>query len=126
MDHDALDALLRVAVRYMPDMPSAACKGNADPFDRSAVSPPARAEALKICKGCPTLDACRQFLTSLASDERPRGVMGGAIVLGDGRIVEPPVEPVVVVAVAESTDRRAARRQWLADQRINGRRRTVA
>ncbi|MGK2904509.1 MAG: hypothetical protein ACSLE7_16895, partial [Mycobacterium sp.] len=47
----------------------------------------ARTAALRICAGCPALDRCRAWLDRLPINRRPRGVVAGAVVRADGRIV---------------------------------------
>jgi len=73
-----------------PNLTAAACAGQWDLYDRTdqatATGPAgaeevaqARAEALRICAGCPELDPCGNWLDSLPPRQRPLGVVAGRI-----------------------------------------------
>ena len=83
----------------LPNLPGAACKGNAALFEAtidehgkptSATDiEHARAAALRTCAGCDALSRCRAWFDGLKVVQRPRGVIAGVVVRADGRIAAP-------------------------------------
>jgi WhiB family redox-sensing transcriptional regulator len=81
-----LDNLLADLARSIPNLPDAACKRRWRVFDEQddpTIHPDIRrrleATAIGICRTCPALNPCRQWLDSLPSDQRPYGVTAGRI-----------------------------------------------
>lgn len=73
-----------------PSLPGALCAGRHELFDASieasrtgtaaaAELAQARAEALRICGGCPVLQPCRRWFDSLPKSKRPQGVCAGQL-----------------------------------------------
>jgi hypothetical protein len=71
------------AIATTPDLPGAACVGHLEIFDacssRAAGRPGTYARAVRICATCPALTACRAWVLSLPSRERPPGVTAGLV-----------------------------------------------
>jgi hypothetical protein len=68
---DVLDGWLS-AIRGIPDLPLAACRGKSDLFNGDTVDD--RAEAIRICQGCPELLPCKRYSATL-SDTKIHGVI---------------------------------------------------
>lgn len=92
-DWDTMRALLA----GIPVLPGAPCKGRSDLYERTIGEhraagrfttteiDDARREALRLCNdGCPTLDACRAWLSALPAAQRPRGVVAGQVIMSSG------------------------------------------
>jgi len=82
--HPAVFAdLLAELEATVPRLPGAACVGHHELFDllpagtRNPDYWEQTAAALQLCRGCPALQACKQWLVSLASAARPSGVVAG-------------------------------------------------
>lgn len=73
------------ALRGVPDLPGAKCRGKYDLFDPARDDEDApdaerrHRAALEVCAGCPALDACGAWLESLRTEDRPLGVIAGRI-----------------------------------------------
>jgi hypothetical protein len=68
----------------VPRLRGARCRGQSELFDRTIptlafrpVAAQARREALQVCRECPALRACRDWLDGLAPIDRPAGVIAG-------------------------------------------------
>jgi len=77
-----------------PHLPAARCAGRHKLFDATieadraggaAQLDTARAEALRICSGCPEIGPCGRWLDSLPPRQRPLGVVAGRINPKKGR-----------------------------------------
>lgn len=71
-------------LHHMPRLPGARCRGRSGLFDRTVPgvasrteAARARREALRLCRDCPALRACGDWLDSLEPPHRPRGVIAG-------------------------------------------------
>jgi WhiB family redox-sensing transcriptional regulator len=76
---DAPPWLLLIAevVRRAPRLPGALCTGRPELFDGDDTA--AREAAAALCRACPSLAACRQWVRSLPRSSRPPGVVAGPI-----------------------------------------------
>lgn len=85
------DLLAELAVA--PSLPGARCAGRHELFDAtiegSTTGPAAtaevaaaRAEALRLCSGCPELAPCGAWFDSLRPKDRPLGVIAGRLNTG--------------------------------------------
>lgn len=69
-----------------PVLPGAKCRGRPHLFDpprkgeRSENVALRHAQAAMLCRSCPSLTACRDWLDSLTPSRRPTGVVAGQIV----------------------------------------------
>jgi WhiB family transcriptional regulator, redox-sensing transcriptional regulator len=68
-----LAELLASLTASLPRFDRPACKGRHELFDASTASD--AAEAQRICRSCPALGQCRDWLSSLPSRRRPIGVV---------------------------------------------------
>lgn len=91
---------MRALLAGVPDLPGARCKGAADLFEATTrgIDAPtrkarsvlrvdreaARAVALRMCRSCPSLDACRTWVDSMGPTGRPRGVVAGQVITASG------------------------------------------
>lgn len=68
-----------------PRLDGAACVGRASLFDEAqpnedgAAAAQRQLQALALCRGCPVLDACREWVASLPPRQRPPGVVAGRV-----------------------------------------------
>jgi WhiB family redox-sensing transcriptional regulator len=76
---ELLDDLARV-----PHLPGARCRGQSELFDRTVggAAPRievmrARREALRVCRDCPALQACADWVDTIPPFLRPRSVVAG-------------------------------------------------
>lgn len=80
-----LDTLLG-AMLPAPSLPGARCRGRPHLFDPAgsgedpAVVSQRHTQALSLCGGCPALEPCRRWVSSLTPAKRPTGVVGGKVV----------------------------------------------
>jgi|GEM_PF-3489846 len=76
---DAADAITAL-LAGVPRLPGASCHGDSRTFD---LEPDADREdvdyAIEICKACPALTACREWVRSLPPEQRPSGVVAGRL-----------------------------------------------
>ena len=91
-DWDTMRALLA----GIPALPGARCKGRSDLFERTVGEhrmtgrltktevDDARREALRVCRVCPALMACRTWLDGLGVTRRPAGVVAGVVITAGG------------------------------------------
>jgi hypothetical protein len=90
---DMLAALL-AAVRAAPALPGARCRGRHHLFDGAGkdesedVVAHRHDQALRLCRDCAALDACRDWVDSLPKRERPEGVVAGRV-----HVEKPPGRP---------------------------------
>jgi len=89
-------AILAELAAATPRLPAARCAGRWELFDATieaattgtggaAELAARRAEALRLCAGCPELDPCQQWLHSLPPKVRPLGVVAGTVIGGRPR-----------------------------------------
>src|SRR6185312_7706559 len=69
--------LLDELAHDIPDLHGAACRGHAEVFDVADRHDPGIAQARSICRSCPALQDCRDWLASLPRPMRPSGVIAG-------------------------------------------------
>lgn len=85
----------------VPDLPGARCIGRAALFEATTrrIDAPtrkarsvlradreaARSVALRVCRGCPSLDAFRTWVESMGPTRRPRGVVAGQVIAASGQ-----------------------------------------
>ncbi|GAB3019566.1 WhiB family transcriptional regulator [Mycobacterium bourgelatii] len=80
-------AALAAAVADIPPLDGAACRGRPDLFDLDPGAEPEQVEhAQAICRTCPALRRCAEWLAATPPPRRPCGVVAG-------RLVEPPTLP---------------------------------
>ncbi|KUH90634.1 hypothetical protein AU187_24490 [Mycobacterium sp. IS-1556] len=78
-------ALLARILHGVPVLPGALCPDHPHVFYTSSdtTDPETRdyaaTTAIRLCKACPALEACRDWLDSLPAAERPLGVVAGRI-----------------------------------------------
>lgn len=69
--------------RGAPWLPGARCRGRAhlfSPAEGNIEGGAARQkQALQLCRGCPSLTTCRQWLDGLAPESKPSGVVAGQV-----------------------------------------------
>lgn len=77
-----LDALLS-ALRGIPRLPGARCRGKSHLFDEAGRDEDPEAvdqrhtQALGLCRNCAALASCDQWFVSLPRNQRPPGVVAG-------------------------------------------------
>jgi hypothetical protein len=65
----------------IPALPDASCRGIPKTFDLGAADDPARVEQAKaICRSCPALERCRDWIDRTPPSLRPSGVVAGRLV----------------------------------------------
>ncbi|WP_301148997.1 WhiB family transcriptional regulator [Mycobacterium simiae] len=77
--------LLCEILRGTPRLPGAACRDHRDLFAATVVEGRSRPESIDatreqaraICRGCPALDACRDWVRSTPEARRPAGIVAG-------------------------------------------------
>jgi hypothetical protein len=69
-----LDELL-AAMGSAPKLTGAACRGHHELFDNGDH----QAQALALCRECPALHDCTQWLAGLPRSRRPHGVVAGQL-----------------------------------------------
>lgn len=81
MINDLLDSLAGI-----PRLPGALCRGHHDVFDPPWSEHEDKTDreqriafALKLCRSCPALASCTQWLDSLPPKQRPHGVVAGQV-----------------------------------------------
>lgn len=78
---------LFAAIGVAPALPGARCRGRSHLFDGpgqnedNATVTFRHDHALRLCRGCPALHACRTWFDSLPERERPEGVVAGRLQL---------------------------------------------
>lgn len=77
LDPDACIRLLGRALRDTASLPGAACKSRGDLF--TSEHPDDQAAAVEICRGCPELAACREWVASLPRSRIPAAVIAGQL-----------------------------------------------
>lgn len=97
-----------------PRLDGAACKGSTDfdvDHDCDGEPPEAREDrlhrAVAACHGCPTLDACADWLDGLSPRQRPTGVIAGRVV------ARPGADPVGVAEWAAARTVASQAQAWL-------------
>lgn len=86
---------LLAELRGAPALDGAACTGRGHLFDDRQTEETIgtwrhrASHATSICRSCPVLASCREWLESLAPDRRPHGVVAGLHVDQRGRIQQP-------------------------------------
>ncbi len=79
---------LMAALALAPNLPGARCAGRHKLFDATIEGTrtgpdievaQARAEALRLCAGCPELGPCGRWLAALPKSQRPAGVVAGQL-----------------------------------------------
>lgn len=79
-----LDSLL-FALAGCPSLPGARCRGKGHLFDPAAIGEQANtvaarhAQAIALCRGCPALTRCTDWLNSLEPKHKPDGVIAGQL-----------------------------------------------
>lgn len=69
-----------------PALPGARCRGRHHLFDEAASGEDVgtvrrrHAQALQLCRGCPSLDPCRRWIEKLTPAKRPSGVVAGKVI----------------------------------------------
>jgi hypothetical protein len=70
--------LLAAILAGVPALPGAACRGHAGLFDAAADGDrDAAQEAAEICRRCPVLEACAQWIARAHPQRPPPGVWAG-------------------------------------------------
>lgn len=77
-----VSALLAELAGAAPNMPAARCAGRHELYDAAIEAASARAEALRLCSGCPELAPCGAWVDSLRPKDRPLGVVAGRLNTG--------------------------------------------
>ena len=86
MDRDGLAAILAAALRG-PKLPDAACYGEPVLHDPRELREPAEDlayrhdAARRVCAACPSLAACREWLTGLPPQDRPVGTITAGVLV---------------------------------------------
>ena len=79
-----LDALL-TALAGVPALPGARCRGRSHLFDEADRDEPPEvveqrhAQAVGLCRHCPALASCTEWVDGLPNSKRPPGVIAGRI-----------------------------------------------
>jgi WhiB family redox-sensing transcriptional regulator len=63
------------ALRGIPPLPGALCRGEHELFDDTDLPD----EALELCSRCPALAGCTAWFEALPARHRPRGVIAGRV-----------------------------------------------
>lgn len=104
---------LTEALAGIPDLPGAACKGRPEWFDLTPDDDPELIERAElVCRHCPALAKCRDWLASTPRDQRPSGVVAGRLLAAPApRVIDTP--PATRAAQLAEQWLRAER--WLHD-----------
>ena len=80
----AVAELLAALARSVPPLPGALCRGNGelwDPHDREAEDYHYRRDAaIRVCRACPALARCAEYLDSTPAADRPLGIVAGRVI----------------------------------------------
>jgi len=124
---DAITAeLINAIAQATPRLPGPPCRAPANRaiFDRASAQAAgmgsARAQALAICDSCPALTLCRRWIEPLDENDRPRGIVGGMLVLSIDRAF-PADAPAVVGDQISAAGRSGQRRGPAACARVENR-----
>ncbi|CPR12430.1 Transcriptional regulator WhiB [Mycobacterium bohemicum DSM 44277] len=91
---------LTAVVGDIPPLPGAACKGQPTLFDLEPGADTAAIEAAAaVCRSCPALQACAEWVASTPPRRRPSGVVAGQLLPAP----EPPPEPDTTTATGRAT-----------------------
>jgi hypothetical protein len=87
---------MRALLAGIPALPGARCKGRSALYERTVGEhhmtgrltktevDDARREALRVCRACPALMACRAWLDGTGIARRPAGVVAGLVITANG------------------------------------------
>jgi hypothetical protein len=104
------------AITSVPNMPKALCIPEHKLFDQAVTDPLAAQLAQQCCRYCPHLTQCRDWVASLAPQDRPPRVVGGMISKPTRRYAMSAMTP----AVRSMTPGMLARRAKLESRRKAG------
>ncbi len=103
-----------VGIVQVPVLGAAACVGRHEMFDTTDPADPRAREAAGICRACPELTACGQWLNSLPLRARPTGTVAGVFLEKPGaRGRRLPIRPAPVTVSADA-------QTWLAARLASG------